>query len=88
MPTGIACPKKGCKGELVERRTKKGRIFYGCSEYKNSQCDFVVWGTPVKESCPLCGASFLVASGSKKNGRTLKCVSEGCTYTKKESTAE
>jgi len=82
MPTGIHCPKEGCNGELVERRTRRGRMFYGCSEYSNSGCNFVVWGTPVKENCPQCGAAFLLASNRRKGGRTLKCVTEGCTFTR------
>lgn len=84
LPTGIDCPKPGCKGELVQRRTKTGRIFYGCSEYKTSGCDFVVWGTPEKQTCPDCKAPFLVVTNRRKGGRTLKCVSDGCKYTKTE----
>ncbi|NLN61666.1 MAG: type I DNA topoisomerase [Myxococcales bacterium] len=85
MPTGIDCPRPDCGGELVERRTRQGRIFYGCSAYKSKGCDFVVWGTPVKEDCPQCGAKFLVATHQRKGGRLLKCVSEGCGYTRTES---
>lgn len=84
LPTGIDCPRPGCKGELVQRRTKTGRVFYGCSEYKTSGCDFVVWGTPVKQTCPDCKAPFLVVTNRRKGGRTLKCVSDGCKYTKTE----
>ena len=86
MPTGIDCPVKDCKGELVERRTRRGRLFYGCSEFNKTQCNFVVWGAPVKEECPECHAKFLVAANRKKGGRTLKCVTEGCTFTKIDST--
>ncbi|MBN2340516.1 MAG: type I DNA topoisomerase [Deltaproteobacteria bacterium] len=86
MPTGIDCPNKDCNGELVERRTKRGRLFYGCSEFNKSGCNFVVWGTPVKEECPECNAKFLVAANRKKGGRNLKCVTEGCTYTKIDGT--
>lgn len=85
MPTGIDCPNKDCKGELVERRTKRGRLFYGCSEFNKSGCNFVVWGAPVKEECPECEAKFLVAANRKKGGKNLKCVTEGCTYTKIDS---
>lgn len=80
MPTGIDCPRKGCEGELVERRTRRGRAFYGCSQYKKTGCDFVVWGTPVAQECPECGAKFLVATSRRKGGRELKCVAEGCGY--------
>ncbi|MDD5307278.1 MAG: type I DNA topoisomerase [Deltaproteobacteria bacterium] len=85
VPTGIFCPKEGCKGELVERRTKTGRVFYGCSEYKASGCDFVVWGFPVKEACPSCGATFLVTGGKRKGGRELRCVKEGCGFKRVDS---
>ncbi len=85
LPTGIDCPQKDCKGELVERRTRRGRVFYGCSEYKNTNCNFVVWGTPVKESCPNCEAAFLVTTNRRKGGRELKCVAEGCGYKRSES---
>ena len=85
VPTGIACPKPGCTGELVERRTKTGRTFYGCSEYKAKGCDFVVWGVPVKEPCPECGASFLVAAKRRGGGRELKCASAGCAFKRSET---
>jgi DNA topoisomerase-1 len=85
MPTGIMCPRTGCTGELVERRTKRGRVFYGCSEFKKTACDFVVWGVPAKESCPQCQATFLVAINRRKGGRTLKCQTEGCSFTRTES---
>jgi DNA topoisomerase-1 len=86
VPTGINCPKPGCKGELVERRTKTGRVFFGCSEYKASGCDFVVWGTPVKEACPECGAGFLVAANRRRTGRELKCTTAGCSFKRAENT--
>jgi len=85
MPTGISCPKSNCKGELVERRTKRGRTFFGCSEYKKSGCDFVVWGNVVKEKCPQCDAEFLVATKRRGGNRELKCVLENCDFKKTES---
>jgi len=86
IPTGIRCVREGCGGELVERRTKRGRVFYGCSEYKRSGCDFVVWGRPVAEQCPKCGGQFLVSALKRKGGTELKCPVEGCGYTRSEST--
>jgi DNA topoisomerase-1 len=85
MPTGIQCPRPDCGGELVERRTKRGRIFYGCSHYKKHGCDFVVWGKPVREPCPKCSAEFLVAVNRRKGGQELKCLAEGCKYKRTES---
>jgi DNA topoisomerase-1 len=84
LPTGIPCPKPGCNGELSQRRTKTGRVFYGCSEFKNTGCDFVVWGAPEKQDCPDCGAKFLVVTTRKKGGRTLKCVTPDCKFTRTE----
>lgn len=68
---GVPCPT--CKeGEVVERRSKKGRKFYGCERYP--ECNFVSWNKPVTQPCPECGA-YMVEVG---RGATLKCSS--CTY--------
>ena len=50
-PIGVPCPR--CEGEIVIRRSKKGRKFYGCSRYP--QCEFVTWDPPSKTRCPKCG---------------------------------
>lgn len=76
LTLGIPCPGKGCSGEIVEKRTKRGRIFYGCSRYP--QCKFSSWDKPVAEKCPHCGAFFLVEKQSKAKGDYLKCLS--CDY--------
>lgn len=74
--TGVKCPK--ClKGELVERKTKKGRIFYSCSEYP--KCDFALWDKPINKKCPKCG-SLLVEI---KNQQT-KCSNKECDYSEKD----
>jgi DNA topoisomerase I len=65
--TGVPCPT--CQqGELVERRSKKGRTFYGCERYP--ECDFVSWNKPVDTPCPTCGSPYMVESGRKGQ---LKC---------------
>lgn len=74
---GIACPQEACAGELVERRSKRGRTFYGCSAYP--ACKFVVWQRPVAEACPRCGAPFLTERFAR-NRVTRQCVREGCDY--------
>jgi DNA topoisomerase-1 len=66
--TGVPCPKCG-KGEVVERRSKKHRIFYGCDRYP--ECDFVSWDKPIQRQCPKCG-SYLVEKKTK-NGKTVEC---------------
>jgi DNA topoisomerase I len=74
---GIACPEPGCTGQLVERRSRKGRTFYGCSAYPN--CKFVVWRRPVNEPCPKCGAAF-VTERVLKNRTVRSCAREGCDF--------
>jgi DNA topoisomerase-1 len=76
--TGVACPKPGCKGELIVKRSKRGKAFYGCSEYP--KCDSVFWDKPVVERCPQCGAAFLLEKTTKK-GVTRRCANEECGYT-------
>ncbi|RKQ84181.1 type I DNA topoisomerase [Brockia lithotrophica] len=72
----IPCPK--CKqGVLVERRSRKGRVFYGCSRYP--ECDFVVWQKPDPTPCPVCGGLLVI----ERNGR-LRCTSCGATFTREE----
>lgn len=72
---GVKCPK--CDGEVIVRKTKKGRIFYGCSNYPN--CDFVSWNEPVNERCPQCGAILYKKKGKKP---MLFCAAEGCGFQK------
>ena len=67
---GIACPK--CGKEVVLRKTKKGRKYYGCEN--NPDCDFMSWSKPVKEKCPKCGG-YMVIKGNK-----IVCADEQCGY--------
>ena len=78
MPLGVACPAEGCTGELVQRRTKRGRLFYGCNRYPT--CQYTLWSKPVPLPCPKCQARFLVEQGSTRKGKVLRCVREGCGY--------
>ena len=76
--TGVKCPEEGCDGELVQRKSKRGRVFYGCSRYP--KCSFAVWNKPVPKACPECGAPFVVEHTTKRDGRHLKCFRKECTY--------
>jgi DNA topoisomerase-1 len=77
---GVRCPK--CtEGELVKRRSKRRKVFYGCNRYPD--CDFVAWKKPVPEACPNCGATFLLESVTKKYGTRLLCADKSCGYIKK-----
>ncbi len=74
MPTGVMCPKDG--GEIAERRSKKrGKAFYGCSNYPN--CDFVCWDKPVPEKCPECGYLGAEMKSNKTRGEFRKCIKCG-----------
>ncbi len=76
--TGVPCPK--CDGDIIERKTKRGKIFYGCNKYPN--CDFVSWDAPSKEICPICNKNLMEKKGKKE---ALYCVTENCTYTNPNS---
>jgi len=71
IPLGIKCPKEDCKGDVIQRKTKKGRTFYGCSNYP--KCDFVSWNKPVNESCSNCSNNYLLEKYSKAKGNFLEC---------------
>jgi len=64
---GIACPQ--CGGDIVERKTRKGRIFYGCANYP--ACNFTSWKRPLPTPCPSCGGLLVVAN--KREARCLQC---------------
>jgi DNA topoisomerase-1 len=71
MTLGIACPQ--CKiGEIAERRTRRGKIFYSCTRYPD--CKFAAWDKPRAVPCPNCGASFLVEKETKRKGLMLRCL--------------
>ena len=73
--TGVTCPKCG-KGTIVERKSKRGTVFFGCDKYPD--CDFVLWNEPTGETCPDCG-SLLVKKVLKK-GTTIECSNRTCGY--------
>jgi len=75
---GIDCPECG-KGQIVERRSRKGRTFFGCSAYPD--CKFVLWQRPVQEPCPKCAAPFLTERVARGR-RTQKCWREGCDFSR------
>ena len=76
--TGAVCPK--CGGKIIQRKSKRGRVFYGCSNYP--KCDFVSWDAPSKENCPVCGKVLLQKKGKEK---LLYCVTPGCSFPGKKA---
>jgi len=81
--TGVLCPKDG--GDIVERKSRRGKVFFGCANYPD--CDFTLWNRPLPEKCPECGAPFLVEKITKKSGRQLICNNEACSYVRSEELA-
>ncbi len=76
---GVKCPK--CGGDIVERRSRKGRQFYGCSNYPD--CDFVSWDEPVGRECPECKA-MLVRKKKRNQPDKIVCPTKGCSYQEME----
>lgn len=71
---GVECPT--ChQGEIVERRSKKGRAFFGCERYP--ECDFVSWNKPVATACPRCGSPYMVEANRRGGLRCPACGQEG-----------
>ena len=77
---GIKCPDCG-DGDIVEKKTRRGKLFYGCSGYP--KCTFATWNKPRDEPCPLCEYPILVEKETKKDGKTILCAKKECTYKKK-----
>ncbi len=73
---GVPCPNCS-EGQIVERRSKRGRTFYGCNRYP--ECDFVAWGKPMAEKCPECGSSYLIEKYLKA-GPVAQCPNPECKY--------
>jgi DNA topoisomerase-1 len=81
--TGVKCTRPGCKGELVVKKSKRGKVFYSCSAYP--ECDRVYWDKPVAEACPKCKAPFLLEKTTKKQGTFRYCANEDCDYSSNEA---
>ncbi|MCH3963998.1 MAG: type I DNA topoisomerase [Clostridium sp.] len=72
----VKCPKCG-DGKVVEKRSRKGRKFYGCTNYP--ECDFVSWFEPTDKKCPACG-SYMVKKYNKSKGNYLECSNSECKH--------
>jgi len=76
--TGVACPQCGT-GEIIERRSRRGKTFFGCNRYP--ECDFVAWSRPIAETCPQCGSKYLLEKRLKA-GHLAECPNKECKYRK------
>jgi DNA topoisomerase-1 len=82
VSTGVKCPEKDCSGTIVEKKTRRGKIFYGCNRFPD--CTFATWDKPVAKECPECGAMFLVEKSTKKGGLFLSCLKKECGFKEKK----
>ncbi|MFH1530897.1 MAG: type I DNA topoisomerase [Pseudomonadota bacterium] len=76
VPTDLKCARAGCDGELVERKSKKGRTFYRCT--KSPECEFVMFGVPLKRPCPACGNPYL--QESRGRAKVTSCPNPACDF--------
>ncbi|RTZ71985.1 MAG: type I DNA topoisomerase [Gammaproteobacteria bacterium] len=75
--TGVPCPKCN-KGTLMQRKSRRGKIFYSCSTYP--KCDYATWNEPVNEPCPKCGWPILTIKTTKKRGTEKVCPQPECSF--------
>jgi DNA topoisomerase-1 len=80
--TGVACPEPNCDGTIIEKQSKRGKVFYGCSRFP--ECSFATWDKPIDEKCPVCNSPFLVEKTTKKDGTFQTCPNKECGYRKTE----
>jgi DNA topoisomerase I len=74
---GFTCPECG-QGQVVERKGRWGRFFYGCRRYP--ECRFTAYHKPIPEPCPDCGRAFLLEKETKKEGKVVFCGNEACHF--------
>jgi DNA topoisomerase-1 len=75
--TGVKCPEENCEGELIQKISKKGKVFFSCSRFP--KCKFATWDRPVPQTCPRCNKPFLLEKKTKK-GTVLQCMDKACGY--------
>lgn len=74
----LPCPKPKCQGQVVEKKSRAGKVFYGCNCYPD--CDFAVWDKPRDKRCPQCDNPYLLEKSTKKDGDFLSCPNKECGY--------
>jgi DNA topoisomerase I len=75
VPTGVKCPESGCTGDMVERRSRRGKNFYSCSRYPD--CKYATWNYPVSTKCPACAFPLMTRNVTKTHGEHLRCPACG-----------
>ena len=82
---GIKCQKEGCEGEVIEKRSRYGKIFYGCSMWVKTKCNSVFWSKPIPLHCPECNTLLTLKDTTKQI--QIVCLNKDCKY-KREPTEE
>lgn len=79
--TGIHCPREGCHGEIVEKKSRFGKMFYGCNAWSENKCETVFWYPPIDEHCPQCNK--LMMYKTLKRGDKIACSdTKGCGFSR------
>jgi DNA topoisomerase-1 len=68
---GMKCPKPDCSGDVIERKSRRGRLFYGCSQYPD--CDFIASSRPVPTKCETCDNNYLEKKYTQTKGQHFRC---------------
>jgi DNA topoisomerase-1 len=84
IPTGVKCPEDG--GDIIERRSKRGRSFWSCSNYP--KCKFAIWNRPLPEKCSKCGAEFLLIKKERSGAIVKFCNNKECDFKEEMEQAE
>lgn len=82
IPTGVKCPKDGCDGDIVQKQSRRGKIFYACTNYP--KCDYASWDKPVSIPCPNCQNHFLLEKNTRSKGLHYRCPNCKQTFIKDE----
>jgi DNA topoisomerase-1 len=75
--TGVKCPEENCGGELVQKISKKGKVFFSCDKFP--KCKYATWDKPIPKKCPQCGKPFLLEKQTRK-GIILNCNDSDCGF--------
>lgn len=86
ISTGVPCPEQGCSGEIVQKVSKRGKVFYSCNQYP--KCKLALWDKPVNEPCPDCGSPYLLEKQNQRLGLHHKCPEKSCSYINRLSKSE
>ena len=79
---GIQCPEDGCEGQIVEKRSRKGKVFFGCSTYP--ECKYASWDRPIDRKCTHCDAALLYEKGNRSGPPAMHCRVCGTEYESEE----